>query len=493
MSATLPLLRDFSDRFSPIVVKELRQGLRTRFFTSALLLFHTLIILLLCTVTLGVPVEAVNGIFWGIAGLMLLVVLPLRGFSALHTETTDGTLDMLTLTSIASFRILYGKWAALYSQSLLVAGSILPYMVARYFFGGVEILREVVALVMLALGSGIITAALLAFSSQASVMLRIFLALCVGAGAVPLGFFTAFLVSASQSDTMIREFFALLRWEQCSIVAGIVLLAVYVVYYFLALGSSRIAPPSENHSTQKRLIALAVHTVLMIAGLLLCFLNTSPEVALWAFIPSLFLTLIVCMDVMTEEMPRFPTTVASLARRGRMGSLAGRLLHPGWASGVWFSALLCAMAMSLIVAMTSWHKHWHWDDGPAPYMLCILLAAFVPVMVRINRTNPFINWWGVQLCSVLLGILMSMFCAVMRASDLGAFGLFTPITTLFGVGIMNYSSRDGIMLVGSAFSSLWLLAALIRAHMNFTTYTALENEALQLAHPEPPRTHDAAP
>ena len=56
MNTTLPLLRDFSDRFSPIVVKELRQGLRTRFFTSALILFHTFIILLLITVTFGAPV-----------------------------------------------------------------------------------------------------------------------------------------------------------------------------------------------------------------------------------------------------------------------------------------------------------------------------------------------------------------------------------------------------------------------------------------------------
>ena len=36
----LTLLNDFGDRFSPMLVKELRQGLRTRFFTAALLLFH---------------------------------------------------------------------------------------------------------------------------------------------------------------------------------------------------------------------------------------------------------------------------------------------------------------------------------------------------------------------------------------------------------------------------------------------------------------------
>ncbi|WP_395747237.1 hypothetical protein [Prosthecobacter sp.] len=477
MNAALPMLRDFSDRFSPIVVKELRQGLRTRFFTSSLILFHTLIILLLVTVTFGSPVEVVNGIFWGIAGLMLLVVLPLRGFSALHGEAADGTLDMLTLTSIASFRILYGKWLALFSQSLLVAGSILPYMVARYFFGGVEILREAVALLLLVLGSGIITAALLAFSSQSSVLLRLFLALGVGAGAVPLGFFTAFLVSVSSADSVVRDFFALDRWEQYSIVGGILVLVVYVVYYFLALGSSRIAPPSENHSTRKRLVALAVHGAFTVAGLLLCFFNKDPDVALCVFIPLMFMTLIVSMDVLTEEMPRYPTAVEALARRGSFGRMAGRLLYPGWASGVFFAALLCMMTFSILAGITARHRHWDWDDGPAPYFLCIFLAAFVPVILRIGRAGLFANWWVVQLCSVILGIMLSMFCHVMNARDLGVIGIITPITALFGVETVDYSSRDGIILYGCFFSAIWLLAAVVRARINFDVYNRLEDEA----------------
>ncbi len=492
MNATLPMLRDFSDRFSPIVVKELRQGLRTRFFTSALILFHTFIILLLITVTFGAPVEAVNGIFWGIAGFMLLAVMPLRGFAALHTEAADGTLDMLTLTSIASFRILYGKWVALYSQTLLVAGSILPYMVARYFFGGVEILQEVVALVMLALGSGVITAALLSFSSQGPLLLRIFLALCVGAGAVPLGFFTALLVSASQADSMVRAFFALALWEQCSLIGGILVLVVYAVYYFLALGSSRIAPPSENHSTLKRLIALAVHGALMVTGLLLCFLSTEPQIAMWAYIPLMVLTLIVCMDVLTEEMPRYPTAVAVLAQRGHLGRLAGRLFYPGWASGVLFSSLLCGMVLSIMAGITWKSASWDWDDGPFPHLICLFLAVFVPVILRINRTNTFVNWWVVQLCSVILGIMLMMFCFTMNARDLGVLGMFTPITALFGVECVNYSSRGSILFLGCLFSVIWLVVAMVRAASNFSTYTTLESEALEQAAQETHRTHDAA-
>lgn len=481
-TATLPLPNDFSDRFSPIVVKELRQGLRTRFFTSALILFHSFIILLLASVMLDAPVEVVNGIFWGIAGLMLLVVLPLRAFNALHAEHTDGTLDMLTLTSIPSFRIVSGKWAALFSQGVLVAGSLLPYMVARYFFGGVEILREVVALVMLVLGCGVITAALLAFSSQASVILRLLLAAGVGFGAFPLGFFTAFLVSYSEADMMLREFFALALWEQLSITGGIVGLAVYLMWYFIALGASRIAPPSENHSTRKRVITLIMHGALTIIGLLLGLFSGDPDNSLWCFIPAMGLTLITSMDVMTEEMPRFPTTVAAL---GKASTLAGRLLHPGWASGVWFSTVLCLMTSVINVGMLSKRSYGSWVMNGLPFVL-ILIAAFVPVLVRLNPRNAFANWWFVQVSMIALAILMVMFCDVMNARDLAFVGILTPITTLFGAETVPYSSREGLWIAGFGFSLVWLSAALARAWLNFSTYTALEREARELAERETP-------
>lgn len=491
MSATiattspLPLLRDFGDRFSPFVVKELRQGLRTRFFTTALMLFHLFIVLLLGSVLLEAPVEMVNGIFWGAAGLMLLLVLPLRGFNAVNGEAADGTLDMLTLTSIPAFRILQGKWVALFSQALLVAGSLLPYMVARYYFGGVEIVRESLALLVLVLASGIISAALLAFSSQRSVLLRVVLAAGVGCAATPLGFFTAFLVTSSEADYMMRAFFALSRWAQAGIFTGVLLLAVYVIWYFLALGASRIAPPSENHSTRKRLVVMGAHAVLVFIGLLLALFTARGEAGMFVFIPLLVLTLIASMDMMTEEMPRFPMAVAGLGRRGNFGVFLGRLLHPGWASGVFFSMVLYGMALVLIGVICLRVRSWDWDDGPFLFMHCLFIAAFVPVVLRLNRANTFANWWVVQICMVGAGILLAMFAGATGARDATAIGFVTPVTALFAVEWVNYSSRGTVLFIGSSISLLWLLGAVMRAWANFSAYAALEEEARLLATPRP--------
>ncbi|MEZ5387298.1 MAG: hypothetical protein R3F13_17450 [Prosthecobacter sp.] len=484
----LTLLNDFGDRFSPMLVKELRQGLRTRFFTAALLLFHSLIILLLASVLLDAPVQTVSGIFWGMAGLMLLVVLPLRAFNELNAESGDGTLDMLTLTSIPSSRILSGKWLALFSQSLLVAGSLLPYMVARYYFGGVEILREVVALIVLVLASGIITSALLAFSSQKSVLLRIALAGGVGFGAAPLGFFTAFLVSSSEADYMLREFFALRAWEQGAICGGIVVLACYVIWFFLVMGASRIAPPSENHSTRKRVIIFGAHLFLTIIGWLLGGLGHTAEYAMWVFVPLVPLTLLAAMDVLTEDMPRFPTTMAWLAGKGRAACLLGRVLHPGWASGVLFTIILCVLTMSVLGAVVSKASYWNWDDEFVVSMFLLLLAVFPPVLIRINRSNSFVNWWVVQVCMIGAGILLAIFCEGVGMRELGFIGQFTPITTLFGAEAVDWTSGDSVLQFGAGFAVLWMVAACVRAFLNFPAYAALENEVQQL---NPPR-HEPA-
>src|SRR5690606_7925398 len=82
-TAPLSLLRDFSDRLSPMVVKELRHGLRTRVFTSILTFFQFCMILIVGSGVLGVDMEVVNNLFWGISLVALLAILPLRGFSTL--------------------------------------------------------------------------------------------------------------------------------------------------------------------------------------------------------------------------------------------------------------------------------------------------------------------------------------------------------------------------------------------------------------------------
>ncbi|MBX7211424.1 MAG: hypothetical protein K1X78_24170 [Verrucomicrobiaceae bacterium] len=474
-SSRVAPLRDFSDRLSPMVVKELRHGLRTRFFTSALILFHWLLIMLLGSTMVGVSTEQVNELFWILSLIAMLGAVPIRGFTALASELDSNTLDMLTLTSISSFRIVWGKWTALFSQSLLLMCSLLPYIVARYQFGGVEILREIIGLIFLLLGSALATAAFVGFSSQTTRLVRGMLVVALSAGLLPLGVFVNVFVNESGGDSMLRSFLALPIWQMALFVIGFLGVTTYGVYFFLALGASMIAPPSENHSTVKRLVSFTALLSLLMLGL---FLTTavSSDAGFWAFAPLMILTLLNGMDLLTESLPKLPTVVLPIVKQKKLPTrLLGSFLYPGWCSGVFLYLVLAVMPMTLLTVMTGVRRG-SFDDEFFSVMACFLIAPLVPVCVRVNRKDYFVNWWAVTMIQVGLGILMAVFCGATGSRDLAGIGMFTPITTLFGAAIGS-SRSSGVLGAGVGISLIWAGAAIALAIREWPRIRELEAEA----------------
>jgi len=140
-------LVDFSDVIGPMVVKELRQGLRTRAFTWAFLFVQGFLLLFMMSgFSESSDGRDTAGSFWGLLQFALLIVMPFRGLNALNSEVRLNTMELITLTRMSAWRITYGKWLALVSQSLLLAVAVLPYIVLRYFFGGMNVLAELVTL-----------------------------------------------------------------------------------------------------------------------------------------------------------------------------------------------------------------------------------------------------------------------------------------------------------------------------------------------------------
>jgi ABC-type transport system involved in cytochrome c biogenesis permease component len=481
-NAPAALLRDFSDRLSPMVVKELRHGLRTRAFVALLTSFQIFMIIVIGSGALGVPVHIISNIFWTITLLALLLALPLRGFASLSGEVQGGTMDMLTLTSISSFRIVYGKWTALVSQSLLLAISLLPYMVARYHFGGVEMVREAIALFVAVLASALATAAYVAFSSQRSLVLRLFLTAGILFSLLPVTVFVFSMFNSQSGDIIQDAFSSLPILQSWGIFAGVLLLSAHLIFTFLALGASRIAPVSENHSTWKRLIHLAMLILVTAVGWALSF-HPDDDVVMWALFPGLFLTLLIGTDVLTEKTPRFPSVVQGLMHRGGLLWFMRCLLYPGWAAGVYFYILLGVLNISMFL--------WHWTrhtihnfETVVMIVAIILISPLVPVMLRMNKTNLFANWWVVHLSLGVSGILLVMLRDISGSSEAGYLGVLTPVTGLMGA-MESHPYEDAILATTLGFSLCWLAVACIRAVAEGRQYRVLEAEARELSKPSP--------
>ncbi len=336
MSATLASLDDFPDSLSPMVIKELRQGLRTRAFTVTLLLLHVFLILTMLLSSVSINTENARWVFDSISSLALCLVLPLRGANAISDEVKHGTLEMLRLTRLSSLQIVFGKWAAVALLCLLVAISLLPYLAARYLLGGVELSLEMTILLVKLLLGLVFAAFLVALSTIRQPWLRsllIFVPLFSG-GFSLLGFFIVSVRSPSSTSFMMSPH----GWG----VLAVFLAVAWLIFSFLTLGASRISPPAEPLSVLKR----SVHLLVMALPFVFWLLSGDDDFLILVF-PVL---VVLALDAMSESLNHVPTAYVPFFKAGFWGRLFMPILAPGWASGFWVTLLgsgIAALAVLL--------------------------------------------------------------------------------------------------------------------------------------------------
>ncbi len=127
-----------------VLVKELRQELRVRGFVHAFVWFHVAMIGLTMVSLASRPTDASmlgsSVFFWVILAIPLLLVIPIRAFAAFSKETTANELELIFLTRLSSWHMVFFKWAALCLQGTLLLTAALPYAIVRYFVGSLNIL-----------------------------------------------------------------------------------------------------------------------------------------------------------------------------------------------------------------------------------------------------------------------------------------------------------------------------------------------------------------
>ena len=335
---------DFSDRLSPMLVKELRQGMRTNLFTAAFILLQVFMVLSLMigAAFSGGGEDTSGGFFWMFITVTLLGVMPVRGFSALHKENQINTMDLIQLTRLSAWRITWGKWLALVSQSLLLVTAVLPYIVLRYYLGGINFVGELFALFMITLTSMVLTAVTVGFSAFPSVLLR-------GGVAVGLLFVlfgvgvNGFVFSTMGGYSLFDELFGTTTRSEFwwGLFATVVTMA-YICYFFLDLGASRIAPESANHATRKRLIGFGY--VLLALGLPLVVMNLPSD---GLVVMAILVLIAVWIDAITEKAALVPSIFRPFRRKSLYRPWVS-FLTPGWHTGVRFVVLTGFIALLLI-------------------------------------------------------------------------------------------------------------------------------------------------
>lgn len=197
---------ELPDRMHPMTVKELQQGMRRASFVYPFLGIHVLAIAAMAMEFSGGSVTrneypgilnlwmlAQSGPFWNVVALVCGVIMPFGGLILMGQELEEGNHELLLLTRLDRWSVVKGKFFILWSVCALSFVSLLPYVVVRYFIGGVELIQELMCSLSVLALAGVICAGTIGASSFRHVGGRIgivllFLLSFFGSAFVPLFF-----------------------------------------------------------------------------------------------------------------------------------------------------------------------------------------------------------------------------------------------------------------------------------------------------------------
>ncbi|MFY7817846.1 MAG: hypothetical protein ACOVRB_05710 [Akkermansiaceae bacterium] len=464
-------LNDFSDRLPPMLVKELRQGLRARTFVGVFLglqLFLGVVMLFATTASgLDGAGEAVSRIIFLFFSLAVLVVQPLRSINALHTEIKSTTLDMMVLTRLNARRIVAGKWASIVGQTLLLFVSIVPYLILRYFFGGMNLFAELLALGSIFLFSACLTAFNVGLSSNAAIIVR---------GIVPLiiaVFIFGFLMAMVGEFDDFLEFFTLADPDSIAIYWGLLLGSVYLAWIVFGIGVSAIAPAAENHSSLNRIVTLVM---MAIAGLILYLAHADAIIIPFIIGAVAFPGLLASL---TEANGLLPRVTLPFVRRGAVGKFFGLFLYPCWTSGVHFSALLCLLVLAIGGFVANTTASYRFGEEEFVVLCSLIGSALFPALFLAFFQKRIQNRLGLYLAILIasFGLMLALVAVAESTNADSSMWLFAWLPPVHLYLIDNAASDTVVMMTSLVVTSLYMGILLIHAWSRYKVVRQAEKEA----------------
>ena len=174
------------DRLGPVVTKELRQGLRRATFVVPFLAVQALAALATwlefqtgadtgnsSPAFMNIHMLFASGPFWLAATTVCMVLMPLAGLQLLTGELDAGNHELLHMAGLSRWQIVRGKFLALWGLCALTFVSMLPYLVVRYFVGGIEWTREATCATTLLCGTALMAAGAIGASGFRNIAARI--------------------------------------------------------------------------------------------------------------------------------------------------------------------------------------------------------------------------------------------------------------------------------------------------------------------------------
>jgi len=458
------LLARLGDRLNPLVVKEVRQGLRSRVFWASfgLMLLACLIISMVAYANVRDSGLSTHGqdfflAFFVCLGVVHFFIIPYSAYRSLAREREDETWVLLILTGLGPRRILRGKVASFLVQAGLYASAVGPFLLFSYYLNGIDLPT---ILLILALGASwlvfltvvAVCAATLADARMGRAFVHLFLLGVLGL-ALLYGLVAAFILGEQTYRFLVRE------REVLSFAFAFLWAMLTYGWLLFETAAARLSLSTENYSRGPRL-ALVVQTVLSAALL----------TGLWLYKPPYYRSVVGVSILGALHLSLtgifVATDVDGQARALRAGTRPWSLLRPGAVRGFRLVVLLvlawtalCAALLPLSQTGTLFTAS-HWLSVAVVPAYALLYLSLPLLVGRLPRSDWLSSPALVRvLFFALVGLAGTLppLLAVLfdQPADHALFNLLNPF-----VGVPNFDRSDSTAMNGALLACVWLVAGL---------------------------------
>ncbi|MCH2181181.1 MAG: ABC transporter permease [Mariniblastus sp.] len=349
-----------SEWLSPIVVKELRQTLKSyQFVWTFFLLLAAVLLWTLIGWTANQPVDYYTevgpalliGYFW-ILGFPLGIVIPFAAYRSLAREFDDGTIQLISISTMRSWQIVLGKLVSSAVQILIYLAILAPCISFTYLLRGISVAQITSGLAVCTVGSFLLASlglflAAVARSRFFSIGISILLVIGLTAvyfiwcgSAVGISYWPSF------SGNDLAWQILLFGWSGMAVTTSLLLLAAT---------SSLISFASDNGATLPRAMMLVQQTIFLAWCICMMTLTFDVDVLIGVVFILSHYWLIMGFAMVGESAQLSERVMRSLPRSVGMRSLFS-LLFPGPGRGLIYSITNLWVSGAILLLIASWSQ-----------------------------------------------------------------------------------------------------------------------------------------
>lgn len=444
-----------ADRINPIVVKELRQHLRTRTFWVffSLMLLACLGISLVAFVTAEesekVGLVTFFAFYVALSGVEHFVI-PYTAYRSMAREQEDETWVLLSLTGLGPRRILAGKLSSFILQGALYASAAAPFLLFSYYLNGIDLPTIAIAIALGAAFQVFLVSVSVSLATLAESKLVRSLLHFVVLGSLAIGAITGTSITIGLSEELRKSSIGSEFW----VGAGSAFFAmVSTALLLFESAASRLSMPTEPYARGPRAL-FVVQALGGLAAFVIAWLVDGDDDILAGAAVSLSVYLaFVGLFVASDR--------DSMAKNHWANNARFSLLAPGGLRG--FVLVMLVMLIGTSVLVGCYGQETNTDAG----VLNIILGAPAYVTLYLSASLVIARWiphppWQTPAMVRLVGLglftvgsgVPPLIGAVVSEGDDRSLNILNPVVGLVNLGRDGSGAMVQVVVV-------WAVAAIV--------------------------------